>query len=55
MLWTDYPRRGDSMVMETFLAPSADNQTRNYDTDCSNHHPLSINTKVYRIEPAVAR
>ena len=28
---------------ETFLAPSADKQTRNYDTECSNHHlPQSI-------------
>ena len=36
-----HPRSGDSQ--ETFLAPSADNQTRNYDTECSNHHlPLSI-------------
>ena len=24
---------------ETFLAPSADNHTRNYHTECSNHHP----------------
>ena len=23
----------------TFLAPSADKQTRNYDIECSNHHP----------------
>ena len=23
----------------TFLAPFADKQTRNYDTECSNHHP----------------
>ena len=23
----------------TFLAPSADKETRNYDTECSNHHP----------------
>ena len=31
-----YPRRGDSQVQETLsvLAPSADNQTRNYDTEC---------------------
>ena len=26
---------GDSQGEETFLAPSADNQTRNYDTECS--------------------
>ena len=37
------PRSGDSQGQETFLAPSADKQTRNYDTECSDHHlPLSI-------------
>ena len=34
-----HPRSGDSQVQETFLAPSADKETRNYDTECSNHHP----------------
>ena len=35
-----YPPWGeDSQCKETFLAPSADNQTNNYDTECSNHHP----------------
>ena len=34
-----HPRSGDSQGQETFLAPSADKQTRNYDTECSNHHP----------------
>ena len=34
-----HPRSGDSQGKETFLAPSADKQTRNYDTGCSNHHP----------------
>ena len=34
-----HPRRGDSQDQETFLAPSADKQTRNYDTEGSNHHP----------------
>ena len=34
-----HPRSGDSQGQETFLAPSADNQTRNYDIECSNHHP----------------
>ena len=24
---------------KTFLAPSADNQAHNYDTECSNHYP----------------
>ena len=38
-----HPRSGDSQGQETFLAPSADKQTSNYDTECSNHHlPLSI-------------
>ena len=32
-------RSGDSQGLEKFLAPSADKQTRNYDTECSNHHP----------------
>ena len=34
-----HPRSGDSQGQETFLAPSADKQTRNYDIECSNHHP----------------
>ena len=34
-----------SQGQETFLAPSADNQTRNYDTECSNHH-LSISALI---------
>ena len=34
-----HPRSGGSQGQETFLAPSADKQTRNYDTECSNHHP----------------
>ena len=34
-----HPRSGDSQGQEMFLAPSADKQTRNYDTECSNHHP----------------
>ena len=29
-----HPRSGDSQGQETFLAPSADKQTRNYDTEC---------------------
>ena len=32
------PWSGDSQGQETFLAPSADTQIRNYDTECSNHH-----------------
>ena len=34
-----HPRRGDSQCQETFLAPSSDKQTSNYNTECSNHHP----------------
>ena len=38
-----HPRSGDSQGQEKFLALSADKQTRNCDTECSNHHlPLSI-------------
>ena len=31
-----HPRSEDSQGQETFLAASADKQTRNYDTECSN-------------------
>ena len=34
-----HPQGGDSQDQETFLAPFTDNQTRNYDAKCSNHHP----------------
>ena len=34
-----HSRSGDSQAQETFLAPSAFKRTRNYDTECSNHHP----------------
>ena len=34
-----HPRSGNSQVQETFLEPSADKKTSNYDTECSNHHP----------------
>ena len=34
-----HPWSGDSQGQETFLAPSADKQTRNYDIECPNHHP----------------
>ena len=30
---------GDSEGQETFFRPSADNQTSNHDTECSDHHP----------------
>ena len=35
-----HPRSRDSQGQETFLAPSADNQTCNYETEHSNHHHL---------------
>ena len=34
-----HSQSGDRQGQESFFAPSADNQTRNYDTDCSNRHP----------------
>ena len=34
-----HPRSGHSQGQETFLASSADKQTRNYHIECSNHHP----------------
>ena len=38
-----HPHSGDSQSQKTLLVSSTDNQTRNYDTECSNHHPsLSI-------------
>ena len=33
-----HPWCGGSQGQETFLAPPADNQTRNFDTECSSHH-----------------
>ena len=48
-----HPRSRDSQGQETFLAPSADKQTRNYDTECSNDHPslyqshISIYLSIY--------
>ena len=35
-----HPRSGDIQSQETFLASSADKQTRNYDIECSNYHPF---------------
>ena len=34
-----HPWSEDSQDQETFLAPTADKQTCNHDTECSNHHP----------------
>ena len=37
MPWLDYPiLRADSQGQETFLAPSADGQARNYGAECLN-------------------
>ena len=33
------PQSRGSQGQETFLAPTGDKQTRNYDTECSNHSP----------------
>ena len=46
-----HPWSGDSQGQETFLAPSADKQTRNYDIECSNHHP-SLSTLRPGADPA---
>ena len=52
MVRLPYPWSGDSQGQETLLAPSADKQTRNHDTECSNHHlSLSTLSKVKGIEP----
>ena len=37
---------GDSQGQERFLPPSAEKQTRNYDIECSNHHPLLSNVRL---------
>ena len=39
MVYVYHPWSRDSQGQETFLAPSADKQTCNYVTECSNHHP----------------
>ena len=46
-----HPRSGDSQGQETFLAPSADKQTRNYDTRVLKPLSLPINPKIKGIEP----
>ena len=45
-----YPRSGDSQGQETFLALSADKQTRNHDTRVLKPPSLPINPKVEEIE-----
>ena len=47
MPYSDYPiRRVEiaSVITTDFIAPSADKQTCNYDTECSNHHPSLSST-----------
>ena len=39
-----HPRSGDSLDQETFWVPSADNQTRNYDTERSNQIQFMLST-----------
>ena len=34
-----HPRSGDKQDQQTYLVHFADNQTGNYDKECSNHHP----------------
>ena len=41
-----HPRNGDSQGQETFLPPSADKQTRNYDIKVLKQPSLPINPKV---------
>ena len=45
-----HPWSRDSQGQETFLAPSADKQTRNYDTRVLRPPSLPINPKVKGIE-----
>ena len=42
-----HPPSGNTQGQETFLAPSADKQTCNYGTECSNHHlsPSTLRSK----------
>ena len=46
-----HPRSRDSQGQETFLAPSADKQNRNYDTRVLRSPSLPIKPKVKGIEP----
>ena len=39
MVRLPHPRSGNSQGQGTFSAPRGDKQTRNYDTECSDHHP----------------
>ena len=44
-----HPRSGDSQGQETFLALSADKQTRNYYIEWSNHHPFLTTLRSKRL------
>ena len=44
-----HPRNCDSQGQKTLLAPSTDNETRNYDRECSNHHPSQSTLKLKRL------
>ena len=46
-----HPRSRDSQGQETFLEPSADKQTRKYDTRVLKPPSIPINSKVRQIEP----
>ena len=46
-----HPRSGDSQGQETFLTPSADKQTRSYDTRVLKLPSLPISLKAKEIEP----
>ena len=46
-----HPQSGDSQGQETFLAPSADKQIRNYDTRVLKPPSFPINPTVKGIEP----
>ena len=39
MVRLPHPRSGDSHAQQTFLTSSAEKKTRNYDIECSDHHP----------------
>ena len=46
-----HPRRGDTHGPELFLTPSAGEQTRTYDTECSKRTSLTINPKAKGDDP----
>ena len=46
MVRLPHPRSGNSQGQETFLAPCANKQTRNYDIECSNRHSYLSNLRL---------